>query len=413
MKKIISVILAGIVMLACLVLSVSASVPQYQTVCANTVEELIEWIETEDLDYYQAGRYQKGITTLLEKGELMASSFLQEAGLELTYIEALPDEVKGGIMYHYVDHDRTASCTVTVRPVDPNLAYLLEESLSAYLEAFIGAEFKDLPVYETTIGGEQSEKISYVTAEYEMIKNLHFIKDGWEVRIGQNPSQWNMEYVNQLQLIKIPVSQKATAAGSGDTLITRNRIENSFYFHRSVAQEDMNTESLLRKYAQTVILNGAQPYEAAWEIINEFFQPAVTGTEKQPEGVNGSYTFQVKVNRGDGREAVTRPITIAVEAISYVGDFPQVADLVPAEENQVTAELVQCENKNIILAVACYQGKKAIKIMIKPVAENGKITVEIAENADTVKAFLWKDFISLQPLGKPKTLTRNGDGQWQ
>jgi hypothetical protein len=82
-------------------------------------------------------------------------------------------------------------------------------------------------------------------------------------------------------------------------------------------QIDASTVAAARAYVEGVIaglnLNGVTA-----TVVDGVFTPAVAGSSGSLSGVDGSYTFTVKLNRGAGTEQITTILTLAITATAYI-----------------------------------------------------------------------------------------------
>ena len=242
--------------LICNSLSAFASQPPlYQTVQFSNVEDLIEWINNEDIENFQEGWYKNGIFSLRKRDELLAPSFMGEAQ-SLHSIEVLHDNMGAGrttILYGL----RSAQeewVGVSIIEINPDKAHLLEEGLLSYWGDRDDGTVIDGVVYETTIGSGEQDPISYIILEIPQqtwnlettktdignvedgSKVVFFIKDGFEVRVVQDWKSFNIDFIKNLHLELIPLTKHA------------QEWENPF--------TDINSSDWFYSAVETVVTNG-------------------------------------------------------------------------------------------------------------------------------------------------------------
>lgn len=206
MKKIVTIVLLLCLLSACFITTVTAAAPPSSTtVKLKDVEKLIHFIQTVDVDNFQDGAYKNGISLLREKGELLVPSYA-EGLVENGMIEVLHDRTSpdGFTTIGYTFYSTLPTILIYIKEVNPVYEHLIDEGLVSYLTAQYGSGSYDKTVYETTIGGDRAEKISYVMLSTGTAK---FIKDGFEVQFTVNsPEHWDITYLNNLCLDIVPLA---------------------------------------------------------------------------------------------------------------------------------------------------------------------------------------------------------------
>lgn len=196
MKKLVSAFLTLCMLSTCFITTVTAAAPPGSTtVMLNSVEKLIHFIQTVDIDNFQDGAYKNGISSLRENGELLVPSYA-EGLVENGMIEVLHDRTSpdGLTTIGYAFYSTLPTILIYIKEVNPVYEHLIDEGLISYLTAQYGGGSYDKTVYETTIGGDRAEKISYVMLSTGTAK---FIKDGFEVQFTVNsPEYWDIKYLN-------------------------------------------------------------------------------------------------------------------------------------------------------------------------------------------------------------------------
>ena len=206
MKKIVIIVLLISLLSTCFITTVTAAAPPGSTtVMLNSVEKLIHWIQTVDIDNFQDGAYKNGISLLRENGELLVPSYA-EGLVENGMIEVLHDRTSPDgyamMIYYYYPIGGTSPIKITIKQINQKNAYLLEEGLSNYFAAQYGDSYSGATEYEATIGPDGKKTIPYIAVpEYSF-----FIKDGFEIGANFNPNEdLNRKYINNLCLDIVPL----------------------------------------------------------------------------------------------------------------------------------------------------------------------------------------------------------------
>ena len=205
MKKIVTIVLLLSLLSTCFITTVTAAAPPGSTtVKLKNVEKLIHFIQTVDVDNLQNGAYKNGISSLRAKGEVLVPSY-PEGMMESGMVEVLQDykSPDGYTCMSYAFYSTLPTILIYIKEVNPVYEHLIDEGLISYLTAQYGGGSYDKTVYETTIGGDRAEKISYVMLSTGTAK---FIKDGFEVQFTVNsPEYWDIKYLNDLCLDIVPL----------------------------------------------------------------------------------------------------------------------------------------------------------------------------------------------------------------
>ena len=339
MKKLVSAFLTLCMLSTCFITTVTAAAPPgYSTLMISNIDDLISWIQTEDIETFQQGAYQGGISSLRAKGELLVPSY-EDASIEFRFIEVLHDQTTTdgltGMLYYFYPNDRMAVNTILIKEINPENASLLEEGLSEYFTAQYGDRYSGLPEHETTIGADAQETITYITLDSETSEgdgadgnnpeikstSTFFIKDGFEVQIAYKPKDsWDIKYINDLCLDIIPFTfdESNVQGGLGDILMAKNAIEIQFGYDEYpviVAQTDADTQVRAKESVDALISKHLKS-DMTFEVIDGAFTPAIAGTKDNPAGTNGSYTFTVKVSKNN-KQKMTKSLTLVITATAY------------------------------------------------------------------------------------------------
>ena len=421
MKKIVSLLLIMILTVGNVIATSALAPPNYPDVTANTVEEMVSWIATENADTFQEGKYKEFLTDYREKGEMLVGYYLKEDGTSsISSVEAtIP-----GITFYNLEF----SATVQTRLIEPEYESLLEKSLNDYLNAVYSIhkwDFSKLPVQKATL--TNGETIDFVVIEHESgAINAHFIWEGHEVRIHQY-KKYDVKNIEQIQFMKLPIKKASELKGYGDVLISRNYLEGGFWSEDELSQNGRNTEKELQEYVEKYIdRNRGSSFGVDWKIINAEFVPAVAGTREEPKGKDGYYTFQISLSKEKAQNIVTKPLTVTIKAreLRNITGFQ-------TEEQQVTANVVQAEDSVNQLMIVAYKDNMMLEAKTVDAVGTDEITAQIPKDANRVKAFLWEKpeqpeaqtyklrsitptyELSLNPQCPAWELTKNEQGEWE
>jgi hypothetical protein len=87
-------------------------------------------------------------------------------------------------------------------------------------------------------------------------------------------------------------------------------------------------------------------YDTTAVVVGKDYSGAAEGTAEDPDGVNGSFTFTVNINKGGGEEQVTEALTMSITATKYEipEDYIWEGDL---SENTTWSGVVQVNNVEV------------------------------------------------------------------
>ena len=180
--------------------------PEYLQVTVASVAELLEFIRTENVDTFQGGRYQRGITALRERGSVFIPSFERPngeiRGTTLVQDDALFNEGEYTILVHFfwIDEERVV---VEIRKANENLLDELNGNISEYVVAQHGSNDIITTTSQTTVtiyGEERTVEIVAVTPSSGTSRWAIFIVDGFEIAVIQDQDSWSDEHLHNLQL---------------------------------------------------------------------------------------------------------------------------------------------------------------------------------------------------------------------
>ena len=205
--------------------------PKYTDKRFEKVDELIEWIQTEDIDTFQDGRYQTGISALRENGEILIPSY-EDSDMSLEFIEVLPDDTHPDgntpIVFHYTSGNNEKIMIVTK---EINKAYVnqAQQGVTNYFSAQYGNANNNKEVHETTIKQKNSstgtaerrnaqtssqrveQDVSYLMIESSdgsssSVNQATFLANDFEVHVNQQNNNWREEYLTDLCLESVPIN---------------------------------------------------------------------------------------------------------------------------------------------------------------------------------------------------------------
>jgi|GEM_PF-1423597 len=226
MKKIINVCIITTIAFITMLNSmhvVEASAPRYQFPVFDSIEELIEWIETEDASNFQSGQFENCLLKWRSRGELFIPYF-SEPRIELVSITVIPTN-RGITMLHFVHSTPVGLSQITVRVtnIDPRyIATYESRGIGAYYTASRRGEFDVAYVSEKTITMRDSQTGGIVerSISYAFIDELDasppfaftmFIMDGFELGLTyRNPLV--AEYFGDLVWDRAPITDRSVPA---------------------------------------------------------------------------------------------------------------------------------------------------------------------------------------------------------
>ena len=225
MKKTAFLLLTGIIWTCCFSYVFALQPPEHQTMWFFSIGDLIEWINMEDIENFQDGWYKNGISSLRERGELLVPSYPEESR-NIRSMETLHDNFAAGrtaIYYSFSPIQQYGLLGIIVTEIDLTKSHLLEEGLLSYYGMDKYVFYSDNLQYETTIGTDVEETISYIirevpqqtwnslTLEFDIgsiedgTKQVFFVKDGFEVRVIQDWKDFDISNINDLCLDLVPL----------------------------------------------------------------------------------------------------------------------------------------------------------------------------------------------------------------
>ena len=218
---------------------IHSGTPLYQNKEFFNIEDLIEWIQTEDIENFQDGRYKNGILSLRNRGEVLFPSF-HDPNMPSPRIEIFPDNfhpdghtVIG--FFYYIGDEMIVIPVKEMNSSHLNLA--ISEGIGGYLTAQYGVEYARSPIFQAEIEINEiaASEISEISLErteirgsannrnetaqeisYAMTRTSGaigsgvdwaiFLADEFEVRIIQHNDEWNSRYLNELSLHTITLN---------------------------------------------------------------------------------------------------------------------------------------------------------------------------------------------------------------
>ena len=219
MKKLIATFLSAIILFTAASPAYALSPPKYPTPRFDNVNDLIEWVNNEDIENFQEGRYQKVITSLRESGELFIPYYVDDL-LQLRDIEVLTEKHFSGftsIIYRF------GIVEWFVMTSNNTMEQSTEEWALNYMRNHFGSEFDGI-IHETTMGINHDEAVKYVTHDYFIPNYLDYdqtipmpdgsgrfhttsgiIKDKHLIFSETDTSLWSMDFINNLLFTTMPL----------------------------------------------------------------------------------------------------------------------------------------------------------------------------------------------------------------
>lgn len=196
---------------------------KYQNKEFTNVDELVEWIQTEDVENFQEGRYKNGISLLRSNNKILIPSF-SDPNMPSPRIEVMPDNFypDGHTVIGYFYYLPEKTVVIFVKGMNKTYAVQAEEGVSDYLAAQYDAKYAQKPVLETIVDTKElkinsfnaegrssakkiEEVIPYVKSvdsetSSEEIAQAFFLYDGFEVKLMQPNKKWDDLYLGDLCL---------------------------------------------------------------------------------------------------------------------------------------------------------------------------------------------------------------------
>ena len=204
--------------------SINASTPEYFSPRFQSVEDLVEWIETEDAENFQSGRYRDCLLASRSRGEIFFPYF-DFPDVRMTQIVVSPQgaRVDAGNMLIFIEFaslvvDRV---TATVNEIKPELvdAYEAEGIYGFFRSIRGGVVFGEYLISERTMTfrdlntGELVERnVPYIvnsglSPDGEGILTI-FVVDGMEFRINYT-NELAVEFINSLTWDRVAINPSA------------------------------------------------------------------------------------------------------------------------------------------------------------------------------------------------------------
>ena len=433
MKKIIAMMLIILVSFSCMCIVVFSSPNPYQGRIYNvdflTIDELIEFLETEDEENFAIWKniynpnsipcpgFLHTISQYREHGEVLECDYAQETGIvegrKCIWNDNHEKEKAGILEYRFSRNDEHIEIKINLLKED-ELSIIQKSGLQTYLETVLNVTASCKGEMNTTIAS--GEKVSFLNYG----RFLAFVYEGNLIRIFQNSvDQIKFSFLNQLQLKEHAIEGKTSQPGYGDLLVTRDTL-NSYRIGQ--LPEEGSLEEV-RQYAKEYIqthYNRFNKYTV--ELFSESYVPAVEGTIDDPEGgVEGSYSYQVKLTDQYGRSVISDLLTESIPT-GYFGleDFK-------VEDNQVSIKYGRdfkgMYNRYFHPFFAFY--KDNMFLSRQTIWRSGTFSAQIPEEANKIKVFLWesenfiytdeyKQFTTpILPAKEAQELTKNEQGEWE
>ncbi|MBE7042931.1 MAG: hypothetical protein E7399_05495 [Ruminococcaceae bacterium] len=424
---------------------------------AETIEEFVEFIETEDGETYLSWMYEDsedpkntkvrpGHRTTLpfyrERGHIVDCYFPEESSFYRNDYVLGNDFSEPFISYRFVFPLKTRSAPAEYHnfyihavPINEQDKTLLEtEGLLAYCEknAKIGNSQEENTV---TIGS--GETVSYLHCIDDYLYNDHVYGNEYVYFVYHEdmiiieldlfmPRPDLADIFEQLHLKIRPIEKKPLNPGYGRFLNARYTINDGSVMYEKIP-EMASLETLqqnVAKYLNEFYKN--EYYEGyEWELLNEEYIPAVAATADDPNGgTNGSYSFQIKMTDSANRSFISRTFTETIKPSKFIG-----FDAMKVEGNEVSVDIVQYNPTIGMFYIAFYQDNLCLEQRRHWTKNETEQTYSetIPEGTNRIKVFLWGETFSatdfatgktnqllfINPLCSPMELTKNEQGEWE
>ena len=167
--------------------------PDYHIPIFNSIEDLINWIETADAANYQSGRFENCLQYWRNRGEIPIPHF-SDPNVRLVSVQVIPFR-DNGLMIHFVHSIPGAQIILRITRIDPRHIVAYEVGgIYEYFSATWGNEFEVSRISETTVStaNPYTGEIIARRIPYVLVNNLDdsplnafaftmFINDGAEL----------------------------------------------------------------------------------------------------------------------------------------------------------------------------------------------------------------------------------------
>ena len=204
MKRLLKICIA-ILMTVVISQTALAGTPLYRNPRFYTIEDLIKWIETEDAENFQDGRFRNCLLSIRVKEVVYVPSF-DDSNITLSHVEVLPSHASRGELIHdgkmmmlfvYSVHSSNRQIFVRVSEVNPIRINLYEtEGIGGYLRVVRSEREGRAPILQREISVRDSSvgEINKIEISYSLLDSLNaperpiasviFILDGFELGVS-------------------------------------------------------------------------------------------------------------------------------------------------------------------------------------------------------------------------------------
>ena len=141
---------------------------------------------------------------------------------------------------------------------------------------------------------------------------------------------------------------------NNDIAAAKALIEATSFISTQMNAPDMaHAKDAVEAIISTLSLNGVTA-----NVLDDAFVAATTGVAGTPNGSNGSYTFIVELNKGQGGQVETDPLTLLITATPYTPPTTYLIHISLTAHGTVTADPTNPvdENANVVLTVTPAEG---------------------------------------------------------
>lgn len=190
--------------------------PKYETKMFKNMDDLVAWVQSENIDEFQEGRYRNGISSLRKIKKILSPSYPNH-DITLRFIEVLPDDFDSNgytvIAYYY--YTETQRVVIFVRQMNEKISKQAHKNVNSYFAAKYDLSLKNAPVFEAKIEMKDKDKYSFrknmssipyvkTTVHSETSDNTrsiaYFLSDGFELAITQAQNVEDERFINEICL---------------------------------------------------------------------------------------------------------------------------------------------------------------------------------------------------------------------
>ncbi len=292
-----------------------------------------------DNEFANDGAFYTEVVDAADVENGILDSFVIEGGE--TLYKVLKEKEDGTWQYHYVTSDKIeASIDDELAVENPTGYETLEDAIDAAKdeeEIDLHQDVEDVTINkEVTINGNGNAITGTITVTKEgaeisgaNLEDAEFeIEDGTTIDLSGN--YWGGEAPLEIEGAVIrtyyddpKMESPVFIEGENGLLETiKDYLTQKNY---TVSSEDYNTEDDVFGWLMEQLEQDLTNFKGDFTVVDSGFTPAEDGTEEEPDGTDGSYTFKVVLSY-NGQEVKTEELTVTITAAEYVPDEPEDPD---------------------------------------------------------------------------------------